>query len=316
MKSSLMRTIPGLFSLYLFLLPLCDALHTNNWAVLVDTSRFWFNYRHAGNILGVYRSIKRLGIPDSRIILMVADHYACNPRNPRPGTVYQSAYNPIDLYGDDIEVDYRGYEVTVDNFIRVVTGRLPPSAPSSKRLNSDQFSNILIYMTGHGGDGFLKFQDDSELSSDELADVINQMWLRRRFNHLIHITDTCQAESMGKKIYSPNVITIGSSKIGEDSFSHHLDSAIGVYVADRYSYHALQFLEKLNPDSQKKMDEFLAICPFSECHSHVSVRTDLFPKDPRNVLVTDFFSSNHHIQDGSHLLGKPLNISIDTKPLK
>jgi glycosylphosphatidylinositol transamidase (GPIT) subunit GPI8 len=38
--------------------------HTNNWAVLVDTSRFWFNYRHVANVLSIYRSVKRLGIPD------------------------------------------------------------------------------------------------------------------------------------------------------------------------------------------------------------------------------------------------------------
>lgn len=38
--------------------------HTNNWAVLVDTSRFWFNYRHVANVLSIYRSCKRLGIPD------------------------------------------------------------------------------------------------------------------------------------------------------------------------------------------------------------------------------------------------------------
>ncbi|VDL89198.1 unnamed protein product [Schistocephalus solidus] len=294
----------ALFGVYIFLPPLCHALHTNNWAVLVDTSRFWFNYRHAGNILGVYRSIKRLGIPDR-----FSNHFnGCRSLC----TVYQSAYNPIDLYGDDIEVDYRGSEVTVDNFIRVVTGRLPPSAPSSKRLNSDQFSNVLLVTLtriglGHGGDGFLKFQDDSELSSDELADVINQM-----FNQLIHITDTCQAESMGKKIYSPNVITIGSSRIGEDSYSHHLDSTIGVYVADRYSYHALRFFN-LNCSS---ILIYSSICPFSECHSHVAARTDLFPRNPKEVLVTDFFSSNHHIQDGSYLRGKPLNISADTKPLK
>ena len=38
--------------------------HTNNWAVIIDTSRFWFNYRHAANVLSIYRSVKRLGIPD------------------------------------------------------------------------------------------------------------------------------------------------------------------------------------------------------------------------------------------------------------
>ena len=37
--------------------------HTNNWAVLVCASRYWFNYRHVANTLSVYRSVKRLGIP-------------------------------------------------------------------------------------------------------------------------------------------------------------------------------------------------------------------------------------------------------------
>ena len=86
--------------------------HTNNWAVLVDTSRFWFNYRHVANVLSIYRSVKRLGIPDSQIILMIADDMACNPRNPRPATVFNNANENINVYGDDVEVDYRGYEVS------------------------------------------------------------------------------------------------------------------------------------------------------------------------------------------------------------
>ena len=56
----------------------------------------------------------------------------------------------IDVYGDDVEVDYRGYEVTVENFVRLLTGRLPENTPRSKRLLTDAGSNILIYMTGMG----------------------------------------------------------------------------------------------------------------------------------------------------------------------
>jgi Peptidase C13 family len=124
---------------------------TNNWAVLVCTSRFWsvsalralhaqgilfcsvtarrpifpsrFNYRHMANTLGIYRNVKRLGIPDSNIILMLADDAACNPRNTFAGTVYSNAARQLDLYGENIEVDYRGAEVTVENFIRLLTGR-------------------------------------------------------------------------------------------------------------------------------------------------------------------------------------------------
>ena len=69
-----------------------------------------------------YRTVKRLGIPDSNIILMLADDVACNARNKFPGSVYADSTHRLDLYGDNIEVDYRGYEVTVENFIRVLTG--------------------------------------------------------------------------------------------------------------------------------------------------------------------------------------------------
>ncbi len=40
-----------------------------------------------------------------------------------------------------------------------------------------------------------------------------------RYNEMLIITDTCQAESMGAEVYSPNVLTIGSSRVGEDSLA-------------------------------------------------------------------------------------------------
>ncbi len=70
----------------------------------------------------MYRTVKRLGIPDSNIILMLADDVACNPRNIFSARVYNNAMKALDLYGEDVEVDYRGYDVTVENFIRVLTG--------------------------------------------------------------------------------------------------------------------------------------------------------------------------------------------------
>lgn len=61
---------------------------------------------------------------------MLADDMACDPRNPRPGTIaaflilslsllflsatiFNDVNQQINVYGDDIEVDYRGYEVGV-----------------------------------------------------------------------------------------------------------------------------------------------------------------------------------------------------------
>lgn len=39
-----------------------------------------------------------------------------------PGKVYANAGRHLDLYGENIEVDYRGYEVSVESFIRLLTG--------------------------------------------------------------------------------------------------------------------------------------------------------------------------------------------------
>ena len=41
----------------------------------------------------------------------------------------------------------------------------------------------MISLSGHGGDGFLKFQDAEEVSSVELADAFEQMWQKRRYEY-------------------------------------------------------------------------------------------------------------------------------------
>lgn len=76
-------------------------------------------------------------------------------------------------------MDYRGSEVSVESFLRLLmgedqpgmqaspvctpstmafAGRHDPAVPRSKRLLSDEGSNVFVMLTGHGGDGFIKFQ--------------------------------------------------------------------------------------------------------------------------------------------------------------
>ena len=65
----------------------------------------------------------RLGIPDSNILLMLADDIACNPRNPYPTSVFNNADQQTNLYDDIVEVDYRGYEVTARSFLDLFHGK-------------------------------------------------------------------------------------------------------------------------------------------------------------------------------------------------
>ena len=83
----------------------------------------------------------------------------------------------------------------------------------------------------------MKVQDSEEISNVELGDAFEQMWQKRRYkdtnfpksslllsslsryNELLFIIETCQAASMFRTFYSPNLIGVGSSSVGEDSLS-------------------------------------------------------------------------------------------------
>ena len=47
--------------------------HSENFAVIVSTSKYYHNYRHVTNALTIYNVLRRENIPDSHIILMLAD---------------------------------------------------------------------------------------------------------------------------------------------------------------------------------------------------------------------------------------------------
>lgn len=300
-----------------------NGAHTSNWAVLVSTSRFWFNYRHLANTLSLYRTVKRLGIPDSQILLLLPDDMACNPRNAFSGTVYSNADRRMDLYGENVEVDYRGYEVTVENFIRLLTDRWEESVPASKRLQTDEGSNILIYMTGHGGSEFLKFQDSEEISSWDLADAFSQMREKKRYNEMLFMIDTCQANTLYRQFYAEGVIATGSSEEDESSYSHHADNDVGVAVIDRWTYYVLEFLETqvTGPTSDKTLGDLFDSYDVGKIHSRPGVRWDLFPGGEgagRSRRVVDFFGNVQSVevqQNGNNKTGLEL-LKNDIEGLK
>mmetsp|Transcript_712 Transcript_712/g.2112 ORF Transcript_712/g.2112 Transcript_712/m.2112 type:complete len:478 (-) Transcript_712:356-1789(-) len=269
--------------------------HTSNWAVIVSTSRYWFNYRHATDALTFYHTVRRLGIPDSNIILMLPDDYACNPRNSHPAQMFNNKDHAVNLYGEEVEVDYRGYEVTVDSFLDVLTGRHQLAVPISKRLKSDSDSNVLVYLTGHGGDDFLKFQDQEEMMGGDLSNAIAQMWEARRYRRLLLFVETCEAETLTTGITSPNVITIATSKLGEKSYSHHTDLDVGLAVTDRVTYFALQWFKNVEVGSNDTLQDFLDYVGSKPLQSTLVWDASRYPQPPSEVRVMDFFGSVLHV---------------------
>ncbi|KEP60803.1 UNVERIFIED_CONTAM: peptidase c13 family protein [Hammondia hammondi] len=273
----------------------------NNWAVIVNTSRYWYNYRHTANALSIYHTVKRLGIPDSQIVLMLSDDHACSPRNFFPGRIFNDHTRTLNLYGtgdssgggNSVEVDYRGDEVQVATLLQLLAGRHNPATPRGKRLLTDENSQVLLYLSGHGGDGFLKFQDWEEISSVDLADAVAQMKAQRRFREMLLIAETCQGSTLLDAMATAGVLGLASSGPKESSYSHHADGFLGVAVIDRWTYYTLQFFEKSVKDasSSATFEQLMNSYSRKQLLSTASARTELFGRPLADTKLTEFFAT-------------------------
>jgi phosphatidylinositol glycan class K len=118
---------------------------------------------------------------------------------------------------------------------------------------------------------------------------------------MLFMIDTCQANTMYSKFYSPNILATGSSEIDQSSYSHHADNDVGVAVIDRYTYYNLEFLETqvTSPTSKLTMGELFDSYDSAKIHSDAGIRYDLFEggeEAARNRRVMDFFGNVQNVE--------------------
>jgi len=190
-------------------------------------------------------------------------------------------------------VDYRGSDVNVANFIRVLTGRHLVGTPRNRKLPYNTMrgpANILIYLTGHGGDQFIKFQDVEEITSKDLANTISQMNDLHAIHEILFIADTCQASTLSEDITSPNVISIGSSLRGENSYGHHVDFHLGIAVVDSFT-HTFHTFTTSTSWQNRPIKEWVDTATYSKLLSHVGVSDATSQRTIRELPMADFFST-------------------------
>jgi phosphatidylinositol glycan class K len=270
----------------------------NIHAVIVSSSRYWFNYRHAINALGMYNVLKANGVPDDQIVLMVADEYATNSRNPYKNGMYANGVTGDSWYSEDTELDYRGADVTVQNFLDAVLGTAPKSLE-----HTDAESHLLIYVTGHGGDQFFKFQDEEELTAQDIANMLEELYRRKKFGKALVIADTCQAFTLFDKVQTPNVWALGTSLRGENAYAHHSDKQLGLSVIERWTKGFLEHYAKAKTNRRATLNDVMA-APFegkAPLGAHVGTYGNF-----SSVLVSDFFGSKPPTRSstGSSSFGK------------
>lgn len=297
--------------------------HSSNFAVLVSSSRYWFNYRHAINALSMYHLLKEQGgYSDDHIILMIADEFAVNPRNPFKNQMYSSSsfIHPSSLfsslYNETVQIDYRGNDVSVQNLVHALTGRqpsvitqrIPETLATTTLANANHESHILVYWTGHGGDQFFKFQDAEEIMARDIARVFAQMHQQRKYKELLFVADTCQAFTLADAILAAstetaatakeellsNILVVTSSLKGESSYAHTSNAQLGLSVTEKYTHafvtHVMNHLSNEAQFYQKSLQEIM-VDPFGYdiLQAHMGSSDAACQRKLKDIPFSDYF---------------------------
>ena len=92
------------------------------------------------------------------------------------------------------------------------------------------------------------------------------------------------------------MLAIGSSALGEPSWSFAQDSRVGLSLVDRFTHFCLQFLERVGPASDATLKQLFATLDRAKLHSTAVPRTDLFRRRLRDVKITDFFGARPRLR--------------------
>lgn len=204
---------------------------TDLWAVIVSTSMDWNNYRHQADALTYYQLLKKNGVPDDHIILMVYDDVPFISQNPIKGDLHHvpSGENIRTRAG----VDYSGTSVNPATFVNVLTGNATNETPVV--LGSTDESNVLVYIVDHGSPGAIVFPYGDQLTANKFTDAIRKMADEKKYRRLLVMVDICFGESVWVNATPHDTLYFTGSAMSEPSHGAIYDSDIRQWISDDFS---------------------------------------------------------------------------------
>ena len=170
----------------------------NHWAVIVAGSRGYGNYRHHADAFHAYYIMRDKGIPKENIIMMVYDDVVQDKANPFPGKIFNKptkAGEPgKDYYnGSKENIDYKGKNATLENFLALFTGNETATGPV---LKSNGNSKIFFQFFDHGAPGLVAMPDGKRLTAVELLNATKALHDRNMYSQMVFYIEACESGSM------------------------------------------------------------------------------------------------------------------------
>ena len=210
---------------------------SGQYAVLVQGSNGWNNYRHQADVLSVYQMLKKNGYDDDHIILILDKALASDSKNPEPGIIRAEDGGP-DLLGGSI-VDYDNANITPADVCNILLGIAPTGTADGAA------PNVLLFWSGHGrnraGNGAdeLVWRDADTgrgMTADLLRQTVSQMQQQGAYRKMLILTEPCFSEAVITPLVGiPGVLAMSSAGIYEQSFADNWSTELGVWRCDRFS---------------------------------------------------------------------------------
>jgi legumain len=225
------------------------------YAVLVAGSNGWYNYRHQADVCHAYQILIKHGVKAENIITMMYDDIAENPQNPNRGVVINKP-NGKDVY-KGVVIDYKGDDVTPENFLKVLTG---DSSAGKKVLKSGPNDNVFVYFTDHGAPGLVAFPNGI-LKVNDLSSALKTMHIKKMYKEFTFYLEACESGSMFEDGYLPNnasMYGITAANDHESSYACYLDEQLNTYLGDCFSVAWMEDTDQNNIESETLQAQFEA----------------------------------------------------------
>uniref|UniRef100_A0A0E0DV83 Legumain prodomain domain-containing protein n=1 Tax=Oryza meridionalis TaxID=40149 RepID=A0A0E0DV83_9ORYZ len=176
------------------------------WAVLIAGSNGFYNYRHQADVCHAYQIMRKGGVEEENIVVMMYDDIAHNPDNPRPGLIFNHPSGP-DVYAG-VPKDYTGDDVNVNNFLAVLLGNRSAltGSGSGKVVASGPNDHVFVYYADHGGPGVLSMPADGEyLYADDLVKALKKKHAAGGYKSLVVYVEACESGSIFEGLLPGNI---------------------------------------------------------------------------------------------------------------
>eukprot|EP00884_Botryococcus_braunii_P000248 jgi/Botrbrau1/10223/Bobra.0362s0013.1 len=226
------------------------------WALLIAGSAGWGNYRHQADVLHAYQVLRRGGVPEDHIVLMIQDDLAHNEFNPHPGKIFNKPRGP-NVY-EGVKPDYTGEAVNAQMFLDVLAGNknIPRSHNATgKVIKSGPNDRVFVYFSDHGAPGILGMPNGPFLYADQFLETLRSKSESRGFADMVVYIEACESGSIFEGLLSDslNIYATTAANAQESSWGTYcpgMDPAppveITTCLGDLYSVAFLENSDKVD----------------------------------------------------------------------